>query len=164
MSFAFSKGNYHLTCGAKIQDSVITNSTIDMGGNRITNVGDPIDPQDAATKAYVDSVGGGGGGGSELVTVTVTLTGTSYTTIASDLQGDIYISVKNIISNGPSANFQVSKSEASRYPSYTRLTSSAGLTTLERLEVQWNPSSPLQLRKTGTAYNGMYRVKMIKNT
>ena len=31
-----------------------------MGGYRIVNMGNPTNPQDAATKAYVDSIGGGG--------------------------------------------------------------------------------------------------------
>jgi hypothetical protein len=36
---------------------------LDLGGLRVTNLGNPVNPQDAATKAYVDSVAGGGGGG-----------------------------------------------------------------------------------------------------
>jgi hypothetical protein len=36
---------------------------LDLGGRKIVNLGNPTNPQDAATKAYVDSVAGGGGGG-----------------------------------------------------------------------------------------------------
>jgi hypothetical protein len=37
-------------------------TNLDLGGLRIVNLGNPVDPEDAATKAYVDSVVGGGGG------------------------------------------------------------------------------------------------------
>ena len=36
---------------------------LDMNSNRIINCLDPINPQDTATKSYVDTLGGGGGGG-----------------------------------------------------------------------------------------------------
>jgi hypothetical protein len=41
---------------------------------RLGNVATPVDPDDAATKAYVDSVSGGGGGGGTWGSITGTLT------------------------------------------------------------------------------------------
>ncbi len=38
-------------------------TNLDLEGLRVINLGNPVNPQDAATKAYVDSVAGGGGGG-----------------------------------------------------------------------------------------------------
>ena len=52
---------------------------LDMNGQRIVNVADPIDQQDAATKQYVDTHGGGGGGGS----VTNVSSTNAYMTVAN---------------------------------------------------------------------------------
>ncbi len=36
-------------------------ANLDLGSNKIVNVTDPTNPQDAATKAYADSITGGSG-------------------------------------------------------------------------------------------------------
>lgn len=48
--------------GAKTFDDLTLGGDMDAGSNRINNVTDPSSAQDAATKAYVDSLVGGSGG------------------------------------------------------------------------------------------------------
>lgn len=52
---------------------------LDVNGQRIINMADPINPNDAATKEYVDTHGGGGGGGS----VTNVSSTNAYLTVAN---------------------------------------------------------------------------------
>ena len=60
---------------------------IDMQGQRVINLSDPANPQDSATKAYVDSVGGGGG------SLVITNTVVNYTALITD---DIIITTADI--------------------------------------------------------------------
>jgi hypothetical protein len=168
MAFAFKKGTIALDCSSTINNSTVTNtgissssittSTIDMGGNVITNSGTPINPGDLANKAYVDSLSSAAG-----LLVSITLTGTTPTTIVSDLAGSVMLTIKNTISGGPGATFMVSKNESTRYPSMTRTSSSAGLVSFERLKIVWDPGQPLKLFKTGLNYDGLYKCKLILN-
>ena len=55
VSLAYINNNYIRSDGGT-PDS----GSIDMRGNTLNNVGDPVNPQDVATKEYADQVGGGG--------------------------------------------------------------------------------------------------------
>lgn len=149
--------------GGQLQDAIITatsignctitKSSLDMNLANITNVKNPINPQDAATKAYVDAL--------NIVYVSATLAGTSYTTISNALKGSFVITVSNNILNGPSAVFNVTKSESSRSAHIARTVASPGYQSLTTLDLDWSVNSGIQLRKTGADYDGSYLVKIM---
>ena len=158
MSFAISRGNHIIDCNGKVINSTIENTSIDMNGGVITSHGAPVDPGDVVNKTYVDSLAAG------IPLIDITLSSTNYTSaLPLVLQGDIYISVKSLVSGGPSGTFQLSKAHPSRGTSYTRTTSSSGLTSNERLEIKWDPNAGIEVRKNGINYDGVYRIKYILN-
>lgn len=175
---AIGRGRYFLECNSTITNSSITSttittsaitaSTIDMNGGVITSAGLPTNYSDVVNKQYVDNAiaaaiaGGGGGGG--VTPITVTLSGTAYTTISSATRGQARISVKNLITSGPSGSWEIVKSEPSMNPEITRLSLCAGQTTGEKLELEWPVSGALQLHKTGVNYDGTYQVVVYMNS
>lgn len=147
--FSLFKGTIDVTCNSRI-----TKSSIDMNGGVITSAGLPINQTDVVNKRYIDN---------NVILVSVILSGISFSTVLTELQGALVISVKSSNSNGPSATFNLSKGNSNRSPSYTRSSSSAGDTTFERLVFSWDPGQPLKLKKTGVNYDGVYIVKIILN-
>jgi hypothetical protein len=150
--FAFSRANHITSNNGKVTGSAITSSTIDMNGGIITSHAMPIVPSDVANKEYVDLR-------SDIVII-VTLSGTAYTSVVSDLIGNFRIYISSLVTNGPSASFNLIKNNASVYPGYTRNSSISGTGTKEKLDMSWDPGTGIALKKTGANYNGQYRVKL----
>jgi len=139
---------------SSVGNSIITTSSIDMNLQNITSVKDPINPQDAATKKYVDDLG--------IVISNVTLNGTSEQIISNNLKGTFSIFVDNIsASTGPSAAFIVTKNVASDFGQVSRIAATPGSLSNTTLRLSWVPNSGIYLHKTNTGFDGSYRVKII---
>ena len=141
-----------------IGNSNISKCTLDMrsaGGvlQNITSVADPILQQDAATKQYVDDL--------DIVISNVTLTGTNTITISNYVKGSYVITISNLVLNGPSGIFHVTKSESSQKAHVVRTVAAPGYSTNVFLNITWPQNSGILLNKTGSNYNGSYRVKVM---
>jgi hypothetical protein len=148
----FSKSN------STIKNGVILKSIIDMNGSVITSHGTPVADTDVPNKAYVDASSSSG-----IPSLNITLSSTSWTSVSVLETGDFTVSIKNMVSGGPSGNFLLTKNESSRQASIIRNSSSAGLTTEERLEMIWPINDGIYLRKNKTGYDGTYQIKYISN-
>lgn len=160
-SISLVRGNYYLDCNSKVTNSYVSNSTIttssiDMNGGSIKNIGTPIQPTDSVNKAYVDNAVG-----NVTSAIQVTLTGTNWSDVITSTSGSVNFVVKNIVANGPSASFSISKNSSIINGNPNRTVSCAGIGTLERLDIQWLASGPLQIRKTGMNYDGVYNIIIV---
>lgn len=155
-------GKFYLDCNSTLAGGNVTNSTIsssviltssiDMNNTQITNVGNPINPQDAATKAYVDAL---------MTSGSFSLTGTVGTVVSTALKGAFTLHVTSLVTNGPNAIFTVAKTDAIKFAQKNRLVSSPGDTSLTQLKIDWAPSTGIMIRKTNSSYDGNYSVKII---
>jgi hypothetical protein len=143
---------------SSIGNCIISRSSINMissTGNlqNIINVADPVNLQDAATKKYVDNLG--------IVISNVNLVSTNNTTISNYIKGSYIITISNLVLNGPSGIFHVTKSESSQKAHIVRTVASPGYTTNVFLNVTWPSNSGILLNKTGNDYNGSYLIKIM---
>ena len=141
----------------QLSQSIITFSSLnmlDIHGNyqNIINLKNPINPQDAATKFYVDSLG---------TILSVTLSNTAPSLIASNVKGSFIITVSNEVLNGPSAIFHVTKSSKNHTAGVARTVSSPGLSSNTQLSIKWAINEGIYLYKSNNTYDGSYTVKFI---
>jgi hypothetical protein len=163
----FGEGNFYMdssiltnssTSNTIITTSKILSSTIDMlstSGNyqNITNVATPIQSNDVAIKSYVDSLG--------ISIQNYTLSNTLGSLISTNLSGSFIITVKNLVLNGPSAVFIITKNEQDICGQVTRTTAAPGTGTRIALDISWPINSGIFLFKNGAQYDGSYKVKII---
>lgn len=82
-------GHTRASAATKLTEAfAVTTVPFGLNGQRIINVADPINPQDVATKQYVDTHGGGGGGGGS---VTEIIAGTGLTGGTITVSGTIAV-------------------------------------------------------------------------
>lgn len=141
-----------------ITKSSIASSSIDMlntAGNyqNITNAAMPINDHDVAIKLYVDNLG--------ISINDFTLTGTQGTTISSSNSGSFVITVTNLVLNGPSATFHITKNSPFVCGHIVRHTLSPGVSTNTTLDIRWPVNNGPELFKSDISYDGSYKVKII---
>ena len=166
MSFCM-EGNFYLdasyitnstTSNSVLTKSSITMSSIDMlssTGNymNIINAAMPIQNHDVAIKQYVDNLG--------IVINDITLTQTNDTSIGGNNSGSYTITVTNLVLNGPSGTFHITKNDVSISGHVNRITACPGSGTPCLLNITWPSYSTPLLSKTSNSYDGTYRVKII---
>jgi hypothetical protein len=153
----YFEGNAYIDSGTVVNTTIsncsITTSSLDMNLANITSVKDPILQQDAATKQYVDDLG--------IVIKTISLTSTTTTQIFDYNMGSFVITITNLVNNGPSGVFNVTKNNSTKEAHIVRTVAAVGNGTDTSLKITWPPNSGILLSKTGNDYDGSYKVKLM---
>lgn len=141
-----------------ISTSAISTSSLDMlsiSGNfqRITNVATPIDNNDTVIKLYVDNLG--------IRISDFTLIGTQGTIISNSNSGSFVVTITNLVLNGPSATFHITKNNPSVCGHVVRQVLSPGTNTNTTLDIIWAVNTGPVLFKSDNNYDGSYRVKIM---
>jgi len=141
-----------------ITNSSISTSSLDMlnsAGNyqNITNVATPINPHDAVIKQYVDDL--------NIRINNYDLIGTVGSLLNNDLSGSFVVTVTNLVMNGPSATFHITKNTPSVFGHVVRHTLSPGIYSLTSLRLTWPQFSGPILSKSDDSYDGSYKVKIM---
>jgi len=148
MSYS-SYGNHYIKYGKVVK------SSIDQGSQPIINLPNPINPQDAVPKSYVDALLSPS---TQFPKIPFSLNGTNTTQILSDLIGIKTIIVFPETSNpeAPMAIFNIAKNNQNINSIGQRDLSTSGINTQERLKMVWNASTGIEVFKTGLNYDGDY--------
>lgn len=157
MSF-FYEGNGFFTdsyFSGSIGSSSIITSKIDMldtGGNYqiITNHEYPVNEHDVAIKGYVDSL---------VTSSNVLLSSTTPLLVNSSQIGSFIITIVPIVSGGPSAVFNITKNNATKFAQINRICMTPA-SDLNGLQITWPISNGIFLNKTLITFDGNYTVKI----
>lgn len=153
----YFEGNAYIDGGnittTTIGNCSISTSSLDMNNQNITSVKDPIQQQDAATKQYVDDLG--------IRFNNIILTGTTENEIFSYQKGSFIITITNIVIDGPSAIFNLTKNRQNSQSHIVRTVAAPGYGSNTLLQISWPPNSGIILSKTDNNYNGEYRLKIM---
>jgi len=154
-------GQYSYIINSTLPNNIITNSIINTSSldmlsssgqyQRITNVATPILPNDAVIKSYVDQL--------NIVISDITLTGTSHTQISNDYTGSFVVTITNLVTNGPSGIFNITKNNINVCGMIARVVACPGADIETILDMTWPANSPPMLFKTNVNYDGSYMVK-----
>lgn len=141
-----------------ITTSAISKSSIDMLNitgdyQNITNVAMPVNPHDAVIKQYVDDL--------NIRLKNYDLSGTTGTLLTNDLSGSYVVTITNLVMDGPSATFHITKNTPSICGHIVRHTLSPGINYLTTLKITWPAYSGPILIKSNDKYDGSYRVKIM---
>lgn len=100
---------------AKAGDTMSGN--LSMGSNYITDLHDPVNAQDAATKAYVDSVAGSSNDYHDIFTVDATIISNGYVDTTFNILSNTETVSKNgvVLTPGPSYDYTVSGNRVTLY-------------------------------------------------
>lgn len=141
-----------------VKNGKVINSDIDMNQKVISKHGEPLENTDVVNKTYCDQNTAG-----VLPVANVFLSSNNWSLALPFVSGALDISVFSTVENGPCGSFLLTKNSPGRHPTIVRTTSTAGSITNERLEVRWGMFSGVELRKTGSLYDGQYRLRYSLN-
>jgi hypothetical protein len=77
------------------------------------------------------------------------------------LSGSYMVTIKNLVLNGPSAGFHISKNDPGQYGHCVRTAACPGIGTNITLFLEWPLNGGIYLRKNGTDYDGAYQYKIL---
>lgn len=136
-----------------IKNSAISHTTLSMTNQRITDVADPINDQDAVTKKTLTQT---------VNRNEVILNGTTPTLISGSLTGAFSVLVSCTSSEGPCAAFTIAKGNEMTVAVGQVSSSQHGIEEKTALILDWPSHSGLTLRKTSTfRYNTSFLVKIL---
>ncbi|KAJ3048880.1 hypothetical protein HK102_012613, partial [Quaeritorhiza haematococci] len=158
IKMVFFDGNVNINGTAignvSIHGSTISTSDLDMGNKRITSVGDPANPSDAATKLYVDQ---------QLTansqSFRIPLSRTTKTQVADIDRGAFLVTIMGEVPGSPVGVFHVAKASPVSHLHVVRCATSPG-SGGTYIDLMWPPNSPLFISKTAEDFDGFYQVRI----